>query len=1040
MNYRKVNNITGWVVCIIACAVYMLTKEKSASFWDCGEFLSAAYRQEVPHSPGAPMFSMIGRIFTLFGGDKDAASLINTMSALASGFTILFLFWSITHFGRRIIERAGQSLDTGNIIGIMAAGAVGGLAYTFSDTFWFSAVEGEVYALSSFLTAVVFWAILKWEENLRDAEGSAAKRSYADRWIILIAYIMGLSIGVHLLNLLAIPAIAMVYYFHRSKVTPKGAVIAFIMGCVLTGVVQYGIIQGIPIMASGFDLFFVNTLGMPFNIGILVFFILFVALLVFIMRWAKKNNYYGVHLAVLSALFILIGYSSFVQVIIRSNADVPIDMTNPDNALSLIKYLQREQYGNTPLLSGPYFTADYRTQSDGQAEGKMDYWMDRKEGKYVEMGESRGDIQWHSDVKKFFPRIWDMNDPRHVSYYKEYLGLTDGDEPTGGDNMRFFINYQMIQMYWRYFLWNYVGRQNDIQNLYGEADNSNWLSGIKFVDKMFGHGDTDTLPNGIKDSRVRNELYGLPFILGILGLIFHLKHDKRNALIVGLLFLFTGAAIVVYLNNVPLQPRERDYAYAGSMYAFAIWIGLGVLQIKDWLGKIGGVPSSLAAGILCLLAVPMLMASKEWDDHDRSRKTLAPATGVNFLAGCDKNAILFTEGDNDTYPLWYMQEIERFRPDIRVINLSLLGIQWYIDQLPNKVNEAPPIDMRWKPESYRGQRSDYLPMVTDNPGTMELGALVDAFTSDDPSQKRQMGGGEFMNVVPTNKVFMRHPTDSSRNVNFTLPGSALMKNDLAILAILANNYGKRPIYFSTTVDQKHFEGLQPYCEQEGLIFKLTGKFTPGVAENRARPATNTARTYDLFMNTFQWGGAERKDVYFDQPNRRMLMIFRNAAGTLADALVNEGKKDSAIKVLDHVMKNISESSFPIGFAPEDRTLIYISDAYLRAGAKDKADAINQKFFNFIKADKEFSTTVNGGRREMKEKDIQEELQAFGVLIRMVSQTDMEYAKKLDAQFASISGGQSVIQQLEQQMKAQRDEMMKQAQAAQGPTGPLKPQN
>jgi hypothetical protein len=1038
MNYKKVNNITGWVVCLIACAVYMLTKEKSASFWDCGEFLSAAYRQEVPHSPGAPMFSMIGRIFTLFGGDKDAAALINTMSALASGFTILFLFWSITHFGRRIVERRGQALDMGNIIGIMAAGTIGGLAYTFSDTFWFSAVEGEVYALSSCLTAVVFWAILKWEENLRDSEGSAAKRSYADRWIILIAYIMGLSIGVHLLNLLAIPAIAMVYYFHRSKVSTKGAIIAFIMGCVLTGAVQYGIIQGIPIMASAFDLFFVNTLSLPFNTGILVFFILFVALLVFIMRWAKKNNYYGVHLTVLASLFILIGYSSFVQVIIRSNADVPIDMTNPDNALSLIKYLQREQYGNTPLLTGPFYNADYRTQSDGQADGKMDYWMDRKEGKYVELGASRGDIQWHADAKHFFPRIWDMNDPRHVTYYKEYLGLTDSDEPSGGDNFKFFINYQMIQMYWRYFLWNYVGRQNDIQNLYGEADNSNWLSGIKFVDKMFGHGDTDTLPNGVKDSRVRNELFGLPFILGLLGLFFHVNHDKRNALVVGLLFFFTGAAIVIYLNNVPLQPRERDYAYAGSMYAFAIWIGLGVMQIKDWLSKIGAVPSGVVAGIICLLAVPMLMASKEWDDHDRSRKTLAPATGVNFMSGCEPNAILFTEGDNDTYPLWYMQEIERYRPDIRVINLSLLGIEWYINQLGNKVNEAPAVSMRWKPESYRGQRSDYLPVATDNPNEMELGALVDAFTSDDPSQKRQVGGGDFINIVPTNKVYLKHPTDSSRNLRFTLPGNAMMKNDLAIVAIIANNYGKRPIYFSTTVDQKHFEGLQPFCEQEGLIFKLTGKFTPGVTEGRARPATNTAKTYDLFMNKFQWGGAERKDVYFDQPNRRMLMIFRNGAGTLADALVNEGKKDSAIKVLDHVMKNISESSFPIGFAPEDRTLIYISDAYLRAGAKDKADAINQKFFNFIKADRDFATTLNGGRREMKEKDIQEELQAFGVLIRMVSQSDMEYAKKLDAQFMTLSGGNSVIKQLEQQMQQQmqqqRQQMQQQAQAAPKPQG------
>ncbi|MFM2385548.1 MAG: hypothetical protein RL660_305 [Bacteroidota bacterium] len=1029
MTYKKINNISGWVVCAIACIVYLLTKEKSASFWDCGEFLSTAYKQEVPHSPGAPLFSMIGRIFTLFGGDKDAAALVNTMSALASGFTILFLFWSITHFARRIVQYRGGALDMGNIVAIMGAGAVGALAYTFSDTFWFSAVEGEVYALSSFLTALVFWAILKWEESLRDSNadgegGSAHNRRYADRWIIFIAYVLGLSIGVHLLNLLAIPAIVMVYYFHRYKVSTMGTVVAFFVGCIVTGVVQYGIIQGIPILASKSDLFF-NGMGLPFNMGILIFFILFVSLVVYLMRWAKKNNRYGVHLALLSSLFIMLGYSSFVQVIIRSNADVPIDMTNPDNALSLIKYLQREQYGNTPLMFGPYYNVSSRTGPESQKEGKMEYWMNRKTGKYEELGPGRGEYVWPAEYVKFFPRIWDMNDPRHVQYYQEYLGLGKDDEPTGGDNMYFFINYQMIQMYWRYFMWNYVGRQNDIQNLSGEADHSNWISGIGPIDRMFGHGDTNKLPKGIRDSRVRNELYGLPFILGLIGLFFHIKHDKRNALIVGLLFFFTGAAIVIYLNNVPLQPRERDYAYAGSMYAFAIWIGLGVLQIRDWFSKIGAMPSAAAATLICLLAVPTLMAAKEWDDHDRSRKTLAPDSGRNFLESCEKNAILFTEGDNDTYPLWYLQEIEHVRTDVRVINLSLLGIDWYIDQLHYKTNDAPAVPMRWTSEKYRGQNRDVLPVAGAGPA-LSLDSAIDNFCND--ALARPNRNGEATNFLQTRNLYINAggSGDSAKRINFTVGGDYLMKNDLAILNIISANFGKRPIYFSTTVDPKHYEGLKNYCVQEGLIFKLTSQFTAGVAENKARSPFNVDKTMDLFMKTFKFGGAERKDVYFDQPNRRMLDIMKNSVASFAESLVAGGRKEDAIKVLDHTMKNISEESYPIGIGQEDISLIYIANAYLEAGAKDKARAIHKKMVQYIKDYREFATTTSGTRQERLQADVKECIDRYAYAISIAMRSDMEYAKELDAEFKALSGGQSVIQQMMmQQQQAQQQAQQQQ---------------
>ncbi|HNB81896.1 MAG TPA: DUF2723 domain-containing protein, partial [Chitinophagaceae bacterium] len=634
MNYNRINNLTGWFVCLIASTVYLMTKEATVSFWDCGEFISGAAKLEVVHSPGAPLFLMINRIFVALFGMKNAALAVNTSSALCSGFTILFLFWTITHFAKRIISRQNQELHSNNILLIMGAGVVGALAYTFSDTFWFSAIEGEVYAMSSFLTALVFWAILKWEDRL-----SVQGEQHSDRWVVLIFYLMGLSIGVHLLNLLTIPAIVMVYYFKRYKVTTWGTIWAFLLGCVITGVVQYGVIQAVPIMASKMDILFVNDFGLPFNSGVLFTILILAVACFFVLRWAKKKGHYFVHLGTLCFIFVLIGYSAFFQTIIRSNADVPLDMTNPDNAISLIKYLQREQYGSVPLITGP----DFNSEPIGMEDGKMQYWKGEK--RYEELGEKSDRYTYNSEDTRIFPRIWDQNDPNHVNYYKNYLGLAEGEKASGADNLRFFFNYQVKQMWWRYFCWNYIGRQNDIQNLQGEPMNGNWLSGIKAIDKVW-MGDSDKLPDGVRNSRARNQLYFLPFLLGIFGLLYHYRHDKNNMLVVLCLFFFTGLAIVIYLNNTPLQPRERDYAYAGATYAFAMWIGLGVMMVNDWLKKLKlGSIAPVAATVLCLLTVPMLMAFTEWDDHDRSEKTLARATAINYLESCEPNAILFTEGD-----------------------------------------------------------------------------------------------------------------------------------------------------------------------------------------------------------------------------------------------------------------------------------------------------------------------------------------------------------------------------------------------------------
>jgi hypothetical protein len=1001
-NFKKTNNIVGWVVCIIACIVYLLTKEKSASFWDCGEFLSGSYKLEVVHSPGAPLFLLIGRMFTMFTDGKHAAAAVNTLNALCSGFTILFLFWSITHFAKRIFENLGWEITGGNLVAVMASGVVGGLAYTFSDTFWFSAVEGEVYAMSSFLTALVFWAILKWEDQLRDKESINAQK-YADRWIIFIFYIMGLSIGVHLLNLLVIPAIIMVYYFNRYSVSARGTAIAFLVGCVVTGFVQYAVIQLIPIMASKFDITFVNTFGLPFNSGVLTFFILLVAGLIFLIRYAKKQGHYKLHLSVLSVLFIIIGYSSYLQIVIRSNADVPIDMTNPDNAIGLVKYLQREQYGNTPLVTGP----DYTCRPVGMKEGSMDYAKGKD--KYIELGIKQDEYEFDASDKMLFPRIWDLNDPRHVSYYQSYLGKEEGEKPTFGDNIKFFINYQMIQMYWRYFLWNYVGRQNEIQNIAGESDGGNWMSGISFVDRMFGRGDSDKLPEGVRDSRARNHLYGLPFILGLLGLFLQFKNDKRNAFVIFLLFFFTGAAIVIYLNNTPLQPRERDYAYVGSMYAFALWIGLGVLQIYTWLkGKMGDMASAGIAGVVSLVAVPLLMASQEWDDHDRSNKTLPPASATNFLASCEKNAILFTEGDNDTYPLWYLQEIEEYRPDIRIINISLLGIDWYIDQLRYKVNEADAIPMRWTPEMYLGKERNYI-QYAKNPNIAEeqavgLADLLDFINSNDAKAKINTQGGGSVNYLPSLNSYLKN---GDSVLPFKLPGEVLYKNDLAILNIVSENFGKRPIYFANTIDPKHYEGLYRYLKQEGFIYRLTASDSK-IDQVGAPVPVDLDKSIDLFMNKFKFGGAERNDVFYDQTNKRMLNIVRTAATRIASAAVDAGRKEDAMKVLKHCEKNISEKSYPYGLGDEDRGNIYTVDAYLRAGDTKKAEYIADKLIQYVKDNLNYSNTVGEDDKQRILGEVQNGVQTLSYIPRLAAQAgDTVFARKIEDKLKSIGGNAPV---------------------------------
>ncbi|HRD43150.1 MAG TPA: DUF2723 domain-containing protein, partial [Ferruginibacter sp.] len=626
MSFKKINNITGWVVCFIACAVYIMTMEANGSLWDCGEFASSAYKLQIPHPPGAPLFVLIGRLFMAPFGPAHAATGINLMSAMASGFTILFLFWSITHFARKIVSAEDNELTRDHIFSIMAAGVVGALAYTFSDSFWFSAVEGEVYALSSFFTAIVFWAMLKWEHNVTEEQKNGIKGHFtkADRWIILIFYLMGLSIGVHLLNLLAIPALVLIYYYKRYTVTKWGTFWAFVIGCGITGLVQKAVIQWSIKGAGNLDILFVNSFKLPFFSGFAFFFVLMAVLAYFGFKMANKNGWNFLKLGLWSFLFMLLGYSTYFTTLVRSSANPSVDMFNVDNPVNLVGYVSREQYGDWPILYGQDFTAEIQDTKVTDTYIKTDNGYE-KNGRKVEYVFAPQD-------KHIFPRMWDMsNDQQHADYYAAWAGISKDDQgrwdraPTMAENIGFFMSYQVNWMYWRYFLWNFAGKQNDVQGVnMGNVRDGNWKTGIGFFDKI-RLGDQSKLPDTLKHNKANNKLFALPFILGILGLLYQIKKDKRDAFITGLLFFFTGFAIVIYLNQAGNQPRERDYAFVGSFYAFAIWIGLGVFYVRDLiLPYLKNLKlSNFIAGLLCLLAVPVLMASQEWNDHDRSKKLLA---------------------------------------------------------------------------------------------------------------------------------------------------------------------------------------------------------------------------------------------------------------------------------------------------------------------------------------------------------------------------------------------------------------------------------
>ena len=995
MTFKRVNNLTGWIVCAIACTVYIMTMEATGSFWDCGEFISSTFKMQVPHPPGAPLFVMLGRMFIvlfqgLFGnGPESAARSVNLMTAMASGFTILFLFWSITHFARKIVLTAKDAVPTGQqLFSIMAAGVVGALAYTFSDSFWFSAVEGEVYGMSSLFTALVFWAILKWEHN--------ADNPGADKWIIFIFFLMGLSIGVHLLGILTIPSIVMVYYFKRYKATPWGTVWAFLISCAITGFVQKVMIQYTVSGAGKFDIWFVNSLNMPFFSGFIFFFVLLGIIFYFGLRAAKKRNWSFLTLGIWSSIFMLLGYSTYVTTMIRSNANPAVDMYNVDNPNSLVGYLGRDQYGDFPLIYGQVFTA----QPENYEETDMKYTKGKD--KYVEIGKDQKPV-YSSDDMMLFPRVWDAsNDQGHATFYKEYLNLADGEKPNFINNITFFVNYQVNWMYLRYFMWNFAGKQNDVQGFaQGNVRDGNWISGVSFIDNM-RLGDQNTLPDSIKHNKANNKLFFLPLILGLIGIFFHYTKHKKDFLVTGLLFFFTGFAIVLYLNQAGNQPRERDYAYVGSFYAFAIWIGLGVLQVQEWLQKkLSANISGIIAFAVCMLAVPVLMGQQEWDDHDRSKKVLARDLAKDYLESCAPNAILFTYGDNDTYPLWYAQEVEGIRPDVRVINNSLLGIDWYINQLRYKVNSSDPIDVIWDAEKIQGNNRNYA-FVNPRP-ELDKNAYFDLYQimkdfvgSDDADKKVTTQGGESLNYLPTRKL--KIPVDektvrSNGTINaadtavsdvfFDLPEkkNIIVKNDLAILNIIAANKWKRPIYFTAPYSASEL-GLSQYVRKDGLTYRLVPvKNNTGI---------NVDWVVDKLMNKFAFGHANLKGVYFDEQNRLHLNTIRGAYADGAAGLADIGRKEEAKKLLVMADKGILEENHPYAMVSHNNQHNYFTFRFLeacyKAGYKELADHVSKALHKDFDQQMKYYQALPEGKQE----GMKSEMQGAQQLQQMLGMMDAQY--------------------------------------------------
>lgn len=1018
--YKFYNTVVGWFIFLIAAVVYLMTIEPTASFWDCGEFITTAFTLQVGHPPGAPLFMIMGRIFTMFAGNTaQVPVMVNIMSALASAFTIVFLFWTITHMARRIIDTKAAELTLPQMIVVLGAGAVGALAYTFSDTFWFSAVEGEVYGTSSLFTALVFWCILKWENE--------ADQKYANRWIVLICYLIGLSIGVHLLNLLAIPAIVLVYYFRKYSTTRNGVIIALAISMFLVALVMFVLIPGIVILAQWFELLFVNGFGAPYNTGSVIYIVLLISGIVWGLKYTTRKKMALVNTILLGLTVLVIGYSSYAMIVIRSSANTPMDQNNPDNAFSLLSYLNREQYGSKPLIYGQYYNAPLSSENP-YSKGGPNYI--ERNGKY-EIADYKQSPNYDSRFMTIFPRMFSPS-PDHIKEYQNWANIKgtpitvtnrEGEperliKPTFTENLTFFFSYQINWMYWRYFMWNFSGRQNDIQGN-GDILNGNWITGFNFLDSI-RLGDQSNLPTALANNRGKNKYYLLPLILGLLGLFYQLNSGdkgKKDFWVVMSLFIMTGLAILVYLNQEPLQPRERDYAYAGSFYAFAIWIGFGVLSLYEMLKKVSPAKiSAIAATTVSLIAVPCLMANQNWDDHDRSNRYTARDFGSNYLQTCAPNAIIFTNGDNDTFPLWYAQMVEGVRTDVRVCNLSYFQTDWYVDQMKCKAYDSDPLPIKFEHNQYVQGTRDVVYVLDQIKRPVNLKEALDFVRSEDKGTKlEQADNSSFFPsrqlVYPVDKaaVLANNVIDPKMadsivsQIEINLKGNYLTKDELMILDIIANNNWKRPIYFAITVGRDKYLNLQDYFQNEGFAYRLVPIKTP--SDNQQVGSVRTDVMYNNIINKFKWGNMNDPKVYLDENNIRMSMNVRSSFVRLADGLLAEGKRDSAIAVLDRCNELVPNEKVPYNYFN-----LLMVESYYRAATRNvksmNRDSLTVEV-NFYpaatkKADDVVRIMANNCEQELKyyfkleprfRATVQEDLQRSFYIMRELSTIAGHYGEK-----------------------------------------------
>lgn len=1078
--YKLLNNVLGWAVFVIAAVTYILTLESTASFWDCGEFIASGYKLEVGHPPGNPIFMLTARFFANFASSpSEVAYMVNLMSGLLSAATILLLFWTITRLAQKIVLRDGETEETmslGQMIAILGCGLVGALAYAWSDTFWFSAVEGEVYAYSSFCTALVFWLILKWE--------SVADLPHANRYIILIAYIIGVSIAVHLLNLLCIPAIVLVYYYRKYKNTDlKGSLIALLVSFVLIVLLLYGLVPGFVEVAGWVELLFVNVFHLPFNSGVVFYFFLIVgviawaiyetyaqrsdklikisflisivlvgipfigdgyiigiiltAVLAYYLFTRKKLAVVAMNTILLSLFVIFIGYSSYALIVIRSTANTPMDQNSPEDIFSLGGYLNREQYGDRPLFYGQTFPAEIARDANGTAistKGKA-IWKkklktsENESDRYIVTGYNEH-YEYQPELNMLFPRMY-SDKSEHISAYKEWTNFkgrpvqvrtSEGTKtvmkPTFAENLAFFLDYQLNYMYWRYFMWNFAGRQNDIQG-HGEVQNGNWISGFNFIDKHIA-GDQTNLPDDLKNNAGRNVFYMLPLLLGLIGLFYQAFSGKKGIesfWVTFFLFFMTGIAIVIYLNQTPYQPRERDYAYAGSFYAFAIWIGLGVAAV--WRGlnyllkttdekPVSAITAAVAA-LLCL-CVPLQMVSQTWDDHDRSGRYVCRDFGMNYLSSVDENGIIFTNGDNDTFPLWYVQEVEGYRTDVRVCNLSYLQTDWYIDQMKRPAYESAPLPISADESKYAYDVRSYNYVINRLADSITVSDGLDYLYSDEDWTKDVPGYGK-LNHLPTNKLYIPVNADAavaSGTVAPELKDSIVSRivpdftnkrgftmSEIASLDIINTNAmqgWKRPVYFAVTVGSSYYLGLEDYFSRTGLAYQVVP--LKGVSNN-----IDTDKMYDNMVNKFRWGGIDKATpehpLYLDENVRRMCNTHRMMFGDLVVQLIAEGKTDKALTALDLIMEKI------LGWqVTHDLTSVSLAQSYLDLGEKTKGEALLTEILDNSAGYLNWYKDLTSGQLRSVGNDYQKHLYIVHTIHEMsVSYGLPELQKKIEDRFA-----------------------------------------